>query len=283
MFVATAVLFGQQPDPTPQEIVQKSLEQDRINFRRARDYTFVQEVVSREFDGQGRLKETKSETFDVVMIGGRPYRRQIAKDGKPLSGRAKEEAEREFEEEIRKRQTESEGQRRKQQAQEEKRRRETRELLDEVPRAYLFRLVGEGQVEGLPVWILEAEPRTGFKPRSRRAGFLSKMRGRIWIDKGEYQWVRAEVETIDTVSFGWILARLGKGTRMTFEQSRVNDEIWLPRHATTKLNARVALVKKFNAEFDVKWRDYRKFQTDSRILDVSETELPSDKPASTRK
>jgi hypothetical protein len=57
---------------------------------------------------------------------------------------------------------------------------------------------------------------------------------------------------------------------MTFEQRRVHDEVWLPSHAWMRLGARVALVKKLDAEVEVLWRDYRKFQTDSRITGVSE-------------
>jgi hypothetical protein len=82
--------------------------------------------------------------------------------------------------------------------------------------------------------------------------------------------VKVEAEVIDTVSFGLVLARLGKGTTLTFAQSRVNDEVWLPSAATTRINARLALVKTYRAEVDVRWRDYKKFRTESRVVAVGE-------------
>jgi hypothetical protein len=262
--------FAPAQTSDPLDIVRRSLEQDRTNFERARDYTFVERSELRRLDGKGRLTKTESETFDVLILGGRPYKKLIAKNDQPLSNKEAEKAAREFEKEIKKRRGESERERRALLEKEERRRRESRAFLAEIPRAFSFRLAGVERIEGLPVWVIDAEPRADFKPEVRRAGLLSKFRGRIWIAQDDLQWVRVEAETVATVTFGLFLARLGPGAKLTFEQHRVNDEIWLPSRATTRLDARVALLKRFNAEVDVAWRDYRKFQTDSRIVSTQE-------------
>ncbi|MBE7543294.1 MAG: hypothetical protein M9913_18245 [Bryobacteraceae bacterium] len=251
-------------------IVRRSVERDRVNFERARDYTFLERTAVREYDGRGRLKKSESETFDVLMLGGRPYKRLTAKDDRPLTPAEAAKAEATFEKEMRKRQTETEKQRAAQAAKEEKQRREARAFLTEIPEAFDFRMAGEEKVDGLPVWVIDAEPRAGFKSKVKRGSLLSKFRGRISIAQGDLQWVRVEAETIDTVSFGLFLARLGPGARLSFEQRRVNDEVWLPSRATTRLDARVALLKRFNAEVDVEWMQYRKFQTDSRVVEAAE-------------
>lgn len=261
--------------PEPLAIVTQSLEQDRVNFGRARDYTFIERSEVRRYDGRGNLVKTEVETFDVLVLGGRPYKKLIAENGRPLSPKQAAKAENEFEKELRKRREESANQRRSLIEKEQKRRREQRAFLDEIPRAYRFRLAGVEQVDGLPAWVIEAEPRPDFKSAVKRADLLPKLRGRIWIAQQDLQWVRVEAETIETISFGLFLARLGPGAQLSFEQKRVNGEIWLPSRATTKLAARVAWLKKFNAEVDVVWRDYRKFQTDSRVLGSEElTEEP---------
>jgi hypothetical protein len=251
-------------------IVRRSVERDRVNFERGRDYTFLERTVVREYDGRGRVKKTESETFDVLILGGRPYKRLTAKDDRPLSPAEAAKAEATFEKEMRKRQTETEKQRAAQAAKVEKQRREARAFLAEVPEAFNFRMAGEEKVDGLPVWVIDAEPRAGFKSKVKRGDLLSKFRGRIWIAQGDLQWVRVEAETIGTVSFGLFLARMGPGARLSFEQRRVNDEVWLPSRATTRLDARVALLKRFNAEVDVEWKQYRKFQTDSRVVEAAE-------------
>jgi hypothetical protein len=251
-------------------IVRRSVERDRVNFERGRDYTFLERTTVREYDGRGRVKKVESETFDVLILGGRPYKRLTAKDDRPLSAAEAARAEATFEKEMRKRQTETEKQREARGAKDEKERREARAFLAEVPEAFDFRMAGEEMVDGLPVWVIDAEPRAGFKSKVKRGHLLSKFRGRIWIAQGDLQWVRVEAETVGTVSFGLFLARLGPGARLSFEQRRVNDEVWLPSRATTRLDARVALLKRFNAEVDVEWKQYRKFRADSRIVDAAE-------------
>jgi hypothetical protein len=65
---------------------------------------------------------------------------------------------------------------------------------------------------------------------------------------------------------GLFLARIGKGTRLSFENFRVNDEVWATKRISLKASARVALMKRLDAEQEMTFSDYRKFQTDSRIL-----------------
>jgi hypothetical protein len=71
---------------------------------------------------------------------------------------------------------------------------------------------------------------------------------------------------------GWVLARIHKGTRVTYEQLRMTDEIWLPKHLTYKFDARVALFKGFNVDGEQTYRGYRKFGTSSKIVGVGEVQ-----------
>lgn len=259
-------LHGQDPDPL--EIIRRSVEQDRLNFERANDYSYVQHTEQRQYGRDGRIVKTESRTFDVLVIDGEPYEKLIAKNGKPLSeAEARKEAEK-LDRELSRRRSQDPGQRARRLSEQEKRRREGREFAREIPEAFTFRLAGQDALEGRPVWIIEAEPKPGYKGKAKRADLLSKFRGRLWIDQQDYQWVRVEADTIAPVRFGWILAKLDPGARMTFEQRRVHGEVWLPSRAWMRLGARVALVKRLDVEVEVSWRDYRKFQTDSRITEV---------------
>jgi hypothetical protein len=216
------------------------------------------------------VKKTESSTYDLVTIGEELYSKLIAKDGKHLSEKDAREADEKFEKQVRKRRAESPGARAKRLEQKRKQEDEARRFLSEIPEAYTFRLRGQEVVDGHESWVLDAEPRPGYRPKVKRAELLSKFKGRIWIDKKEYQWVRVEAETIDTVSFGLFLARLGKGATLTFEQKRVNSEVWLPARATVRLDARLAMLKSFRISSEVTWRGYRKFQTDSRVVSTEE-------------
>ena len=127
-------------------------------------------------------------------------------------------------------------------------------------------------LDGREAWIIEAEPRPGFEPHTRGAKILTKFHGRVWIDKNDLQLAKMDIEAIDTVSFGWVLARVHKGTRVLFEQTRVNDEVWLPQHVTFKVDARVALFKGFRLDGEQTFRDYKKFRTSAKIVGVGEVQ-----------
>ena len=65
-----------------------------------------------------------------------------------------------------------------------------------------------------------------------------------------------------------MLARVHKGTRLVYEQIRVDDEVWLPGHLNFKLDARIALFKRYTEEAERTYRDYRKFRTAAKVVGV---------------
>jgi hypothetical protein len=248
------------------EIVLRSVKLDSDNYRIARNYTFVERNETRQLDGQGRLKERRVLTHDVTLLEGLPYLRLIARNDQPLPP-AEEKKEREkLRKSIAERQKETPDQRAKRLADWEKKRREDREPLLEIPDAFDLRIAGEERVDGKDAWIIDATPRPGYRGRSRLARLFPKFKGRLWIDKQDYIWVKVDCEALDNISFGLFLARLQKGARMTFEQTRVNDEVWLPKRVTIELAARVLLLKNIRAQVEVSYKDYRKFQSDSRLV-----------------
>jgi hypothetical protein len=56
-----------------------------------------------------------------------------------------------------------------------------------------------------------------------------------------------------------------------FEATRVNDEVWLPKHLSLPIDVRVALLKNFNEDLEQTYRDYKKFRTDTKFTVVGET------------
>src|SRR5262249_50241951 len=100
---------------------------------------------------------------------------------------------------------------------------------------------------------------------------LPKLHGRMWIDKTELQWVKFDVTTIDTISFGLFLARIHKGTHIVVETTKVNEEVWLPKQVSFHVDLRLALLKNFAADVEQTFRDYKKFRADSKFTVVGET------------
>ena len=253
-----------------QNLLRVVADKDLENDKRQRDYTYIERDVQHNLDGKGNTKSTEVKTYEVLEIYGEQVQRLIEKDDKPLSTKEAAKEEEKIQKVIDKRKNESDEDRRKREAKQEKEREDGRKFVKEVADAYNFTLVGTELVDGREAWVIDGEPRPGFEPHMKGAKFLSKFRGRVWIDKGDLQLSKMNVECLDTVSWGLFLARIHKGTRVALEQTRVNDEVWLPRQLTAKVDVRLALLKNFNVDFENSYRDYKKFRTSTRIVGMSE-------------
>jgi hypothetical protein len=262
---AAAQAPAHAPAPDAETIVRTSLERNKLNDARLKDYTYTENEEVRTLDKSGAVVKAERKTSEVLNLYGRPYKRRVSKDGRALEGKEKERADQDFEREVHKREKETAEERRQEEEERERSRAESRRFLQEIPKAYTFRIAGEEKLDGMPVWVINATPRPDFRSTVKRADLLKKMRGRLWIDKQSLQWVRVEADLIDSVSFGLFLARLDRGARLTFLQTRVNDEVWLPSRMTAHVEARL-LVKHYSLATETTWTNYRKFRVDSRIL-----------------
>jgi hypothetical protein len=116
------------------------------------------------------------------------------------------------------------------------------------------------------VYVIQATPRQGYQPRSRTAKVLAHLQGKLWVDRQDYHLLKAEVEVVDTISVGLFLVRVAKGSRAAFEQTRVNDGVWLPRQVRAFVSIRLGLLKVLRIEQETSYSKCREFQTDSPII-----------------
>ena len=247
------------------EILRRSIEHDAANIELLKNYTFVERNEERTYDGSGRLKSRESETYEILILEGRPWGKQIERNDKPLDAKDARREQEKLDRELAKRKRETD----RDPDREDKDTIQSRRFLREVPQAFVLSIDGVEQIDGRPVWVISATPRAGYRPKLPHGDVLTKVRGKIWIDQAEYQWVKVDAEAIAPLSFGLGLLRLAPGGSLHFEQTRVNDEVWLPSKAEIRADARVAYVRKLRAEMDIQYRDYKKFQSDSRILEAA--------------
>ncbi len=158
----------------------------------------------------------------------------------------------------------TEAQRAKQLQRAEEERAKNRADFKDIPEAFDFRLLGDEEVDGRPAYKIQATPRSAY--RGKLHAVLNNIDGTLWIDKQDFIWVKFEADVLNPFSLGWFLARVNKGTHISYEMMRVNDELWVPKQITLTASARFALLKKVNVVQKVTFGDYRKFQTDSRIV-----------------
>ena len=249
-----------------QPLIRAVAENDIANHLKQRDYTYLQHEEEQKLDSRGNQKSAETRDFEIMMLYGQQVRRLVARNGKPLSRDQAEKEESKIQKIMREREQETPAQHEKRLQKETHEREEERAFVREIADAYTFRLVRTETLDGRETYVIDADPKPGFQPHVKDAKYLPKFRGRIWIDSAETEWVKADIEAIDTVSWGLFLARFYKGSRIDIELTHVNDEVWLPKSVSLTISARLALVKSLNVMEDVSYRDYKKFRSDIKIM-----------------
>jgi len=265
LFVALSLLLRAQ-ELDPREIVRKSIQLDQTNWVRMKDYTWTARETTKHLDPGGKPASTDSEAWETVILFGRPYHKTIERHGKPLSLDDQKKEQSKIDHATAKLERETPEERQSHLTDYEKEREKNRAFLLEIPDAFDFRLDGAEKIDGRDAWIVHAAPKPGFQPKHGDAQAFKKIEGKLWIDKAEFQWVRLEAKTIDTISWGLCLARLNPGATLLFEQTRVNDEVWLPKRELVSGSGRFVLLRRVSEEQETTWTNYRKFHVDSKVV-----------------
>jgi hypothetical protein len=230
--MAIGVVSAAGAEPDAMEIIRHSVQTIEADWKRAPEYSFVERDVEGKHHGTPTIK-----TYQVLMIDGSQYNQLIAVNDCPLSPGEQAEEEKKLRAEILRRGRESERERRKRVARYLKERDQNHAMLVEMVDAFDFQLAGEASVDGHNCWAFDAEPKPGYQPKTRETKVLAGMKGKLWIDKSQYQWVRVEAEVTRPVSLYGIIAKVGPGTHFFLEQAPVADNLWLPMHFSVNVKA----------------------------------------------
>jgi hypothetical protein len=243
LLAAVLPLMGAYPDG--QEIIRKTAEFDRNNWPKARELNFREKVETVYLGSDDKPNKTESVVHEVIWLEGSPYRRVVERNGNALSADEEKFEADKLKAVTGERKAETPEMRGRRIDEANKALDRNRPALREVPDAFVFTVVGEEVVNGRPSWVLTFTPKKGYTPKDKRARIFPSLRGKIWIDKHDYAWARAEAELFETFSFGWILVRVGKGSRAIVEQTRTPDGVWAQSAIRLNADARIGLVKHY--------------------------------------
>lgn len=253
MRLGALILFASAPALFAQVDVRTIVAQSIRNYEHdwkagATVWTCLETDVTRS-DGSD-----ETNVSEVIPLDGTPYDRLLSKDGRPLSGSAERKEERKYDHAKKERDEESPEQR---DARIRKYENE-RAFVKDIPDAYALRLLGDQVINGRPAWVIAFTPRPDFVPTTPHGGMLSHVDGKLWIDKQDVQWAKAEAQVAQSISIGWILARIGRGAHFELEQTRVDNGVWLPRKLTISGDALVMMVHSKPINEEMTWSDYRR-------------------------
>jgi hypothetical protein len=229
------------------EAHQKQLDKVREN------YTFRAVQTVRQLDSSGKTKKVETEEHEVFFVNGHQVEKLVRKDGKDLSP-----------EQARKEQD-----------------RVNKEVLkisqpgyvnpdkDEITVARVLQIVTFSRPRRVRLnerdtIVFDFAGDEHAKTHGRDEDALKKVSGTIWIDEADHEVSRMSA-TLDEnyhVGFG-LLASVAKGSNMVFDQALIRNEAWLPTAIALHLQARAFLVAGFRADVEVRFDQYKKFQTDA--------------------
>lgn len=230
--LCTAANAQTAPGMTASEIIRISEHTTDTGFERTPDFDYC----TTENHGD------KTKTYAVFMMRGSTYDQLVAVDGVPLSPEEQKKQTAARKAEAERRSTETPEQHSNRVAKYEKEQRRNRALLEEMPKAFDFMLMGTSLKDDRETYVLNATPRRGYEPIDRQTRILTGMRGTLWIDRSAYGWVRAEAVVVHPVMIEGFLARVEKGTRFTLEERPFGNGVWLPTLFRVYAKARILFI-----------------------------------------
>jgi hypothetical protein len=253
-----------RPLPKVADLLKAVEEHQKALEKLVEQYTCNKTRTEFEVDSRGVTIQKESKEYEVYYLGGDELDRLISKDGKPLSP---DEDHRESER-LQKRVQHYENKQAKATAradngQQKKRDKDDVQVSDFLrmdsftnPRREIFR--------GHEVIVFDFEPNPTYKPDTTVERLLHELEGSVWIDEQAQDVVRLEAHLTGTFKMaGGLFASVQKGSAFTFEQAKINEEVWLPSYLEAHVSARFLLLKGLSGNFAERYANYRKFHVES--------------------
>jgi hypothetical protein len=270
------------PEDRPLPDIPTLMHEVESNQRKAeaiqKDYIYHSVETEKAVDGKGQVKKTTVNEYDHYWVNGVPVRRMTRKDGRELSpGELARENDRIDKQAAKARERRDQG---------DARGKETDAGgHDEITVSRLLELgafsnARRVQLNGRDTIAVDYAGDPKAKTRNRGEEVVRDMLGTAWVDEQDHVLSRVEGHFVNAYKVaGGLIVDIRKDTRFTFEQKKVNDEVWLPAHIDAQGSFRALLFVSFNGSFHAEESDYRKFRTSATVLPGFTPVPPASAPA----
>jgi hypothetical protein len=259
---ASSGLFAQDNAPDVRQIVASSIAATERSWQGRFQYTYMERDEDRRLDSQGRVKSEKVDVSRMILVNGVPFEQLVERNGQPPSA-AEERKQNEKLDKLKRETPEQRGERLR------KEEEETTSLVQEIPKAFDFQLVGEEVVNGQPAYVLQATPHPGYRAQGTYGKMFSKLEGKLWVDKQDLGWIKADGQVIQPFSLGLFLVRVLRGSHITMEQTRVGEGTWVPEHVEIRAAAKIFFIKSLVIDRVLTYSDYRQAEAGVPTTGVS--------------
>jgi hypothetical protein len=231
------------------QIVGQSVVAAEHSWKARNEYVYMERDEDRRLDSAGQVQSQNVDVTRMTLVNGIRFEQLMEHNGQVPSAEDQKKSGQDAEK-LRHETPEEQAERlRKDQ--------ENRSFLHVLLDAFDFRLAGEETLAGRPTYVLEATPHPGYHASGKYAKLLSRVQGKLWIDKQDFGWVKVDGEVTQSFSMGLFVARVQRGSHIVLEQTCLGDAVWAPKRLEVRASARILLLKSLELDRILTYSDYR--------------------------
>jgi hypothetical protein len=258
-----------QPDERPLPDIPTLMQQVQANLKGTeaarKDYIYHSVENLQELGGSGAVKKTTFNEYDVFWINGVPVRKLVKKNGKELTPEEQKKESERLDKDVAK------ARERKDKA--EAQGKDTTPRGDELVTASRILELGtfsnprRVKLDGRDTIVADYAGNPKAKTKNRAEDVIRDLVGTVWVDEQDHVLRKTEGHFVNAFKVGaGLVVNIRKDTGFSFEQKKVNGEVWLPARFEGKGAFRYLLFAGFNGRVTFQMSDYRKFKATATIL-----------------
>jgi hypothetical protein len=235
--------------PDARHIIGQSIVATERSLQALDRYTYIKRDQDRRLDSQGQLKSENVDVTRMILVNGARFQQLVERNGQLPSAAEQKKLDQDFE-------------KLKHETPEERtvrlgKEQENRSFLRDVLEGFDFRLIAEEVVGTRPTYVIQATPHPGYHAHGKYGKVFSKVEGKLWIDKSDFGCIKVEGQVTQPFSMGLFVARVQRGSHVTFEQTSAGDAVWMPQRLEVRGSARILFLKSLAMERIFTYSDYR--------------------------
>lgn len=244
-----------QPLPDIRQLMYEVQAHQRQLDKVRENYTYSTFETTQDIDSNGKVTKTESVEQEDFFVNGHLIARTVKKDGKPLGDHDQQKETDRVTKLVEKAEKTPPDQPLEGQKISISRLLEIMEVRNPRRETYHSR----------STVVFDFVGRKDAKTHGLLEDVSKKLLGTLWIDEADRQVAHMDVSFIDNFHVaGGLLANIQKGSNFHFDQSPVNDGLWLPTGGQGAMQAKLLMVKNLRRNFQERDYDYKRFRVDTQ-------------------
>ena len=266
-----------QPLPPIPQLLLDAERNQKASEAANKDYTYHVHLEQQEVDHNGNVKKTITTDSESLTIDGIRVDRTVARDGKPLTADEAQKESDHIDKDVAKA--------KEHRAKLEGKGQDTDSHGDKILTVSRILELGSFSnprridLNGRPTIVLDYTGDPNAKTHNESEKVFRDLVGTAWIDEQDRILVRGQGHFLHDFKIGGgLILNIHQGLSFDFTATHITGNIWLPAAIDAQGSARILLIDNINGHFHLATSDYRKFHTNSTIIDSDRLIGPDGQP-----